>query len=61
MERRLRGILDEGIIALLRYRPFDRIVGYLAYSRRRRTRRVVESRLAAEGRYPDEVVRSIRC
>lgn len=61
MKRTLRALLDEVIIKLLQVRWLDRFVGYLAYQRRRMTRRRVESRLEENGNYPDEVVRGPFC
>ncbi len=61
MKRRLRRLLDEGIIALIGIRFFDRMAGYIAYQRRRKTRRVLERRLTERGLYPDEVIRGPFC
>jgi hypothetical protein len=57
VKRNLRAWIDEAIIKLLHIRLLDRIIGYLAYQRRRMTRRRVEALLEAKGSYPDEVVR----
>lgn len=54
---RLRKLLDESVIALLRHRLPDRVVGYLSYQRRRKTRRRVEAFLDSQGIDPDEIMR----
>lgn len=53
----LRQLLDKCVLRLLRSRFFDRVVGYLSYQRRRKTRREVEQRLRLQGGYPCEVLR----
>ena len=49
----IRGLIDKSVIALLRFGFFDRVVGYLSFQRRRKTRRQVEERLVREGCYPN--------
>ena len=53
----LRELLDKLVIRLLKIRFFDRVVGYLNYQRRRKSRRQIEQSLRLDGRYPCEVVR----
>lgn len=53
--RYLRRFLDTITLWLLHFPVIDRIAGYMAWQRRRKTRRLVESALRAAGRYPDVV------
>lgn len=51
----LRRLLDNTVLAALNVRVCDRAASYLSWQRRRRTRRIVESRLRDAGAYPNEV------
>lgn len=51
-----RSSLDSVVIRLLEIPFFDRIAGYIAWQRRRKTRRTVESRLRSRGGYPNQVL-----
>jgi hypothetical protein len=52
-----RRLLDKITLACLKLQLLDRIIGYLAWQRRRGVRRRLESDLAQTGQYPDEVIR----
>ncbi len=52
-----RRLLDKITLACLRLPLLDRLVGYLAWQRRRVVRWRLESALAEAGLYPDEVIR----
>ncbi len=52
-----RRLLDRITLACLRLPLLDRLVGYLAWQRRRVVRWRLEAALAQKGGYPDEVVR----
>lgn len=53
--RFLRRLLDTITLWLLHFPVIDRIAGYIAWQRRRKTRRMVEAALRKAGRYPDVV------
>lgn len=55
MKTTLKRVLSEAVLPLMRLRPFERLVAFLSWQRRRFLRRRVESRFVAEGRYPDAV------
>lgn len=55
MKNLLRQIADWVTLPLLRLALVDRFAGFLAYQRRRATRRKIEGRLYASGAYGDEV------
>lgn len=52
----LRHLLDQILIRLLQHPFADRVAGYIAWQRRRKTRRQIEARLDAQGLYPDSIV-----
>lgn len=52
-----RQLLDQITLTCLKLQLLDRLVGYLAWQRRRGVRRRLEATLEQAGHYPDEVVR----
>ncbi len=56
MRRFIRRLADRTSLFLLRFRLFDRVIGFLEYQRRRMLRRRVEARLHASGHYGDVVL-----
>ncbi len=52
----LRHLLDQILIRLLQHPFADRVAGYIAWQRRRKTRRQIEAQLIADNRYPDSVL-----
>ena len=57
MRRMIRKLADKTSLFLLRFRFFDRLVGFLQYQRTRMLRRRVEARLRESGEYGDVVLR----
>lgn len=51
----LRSFFDSAVMRLLEHPVADRIAGYIAWQRRRKTRRRVEDALRAADRYPNAV------
>ena len=55
MKSQLKTFVGELLIRCLRIPFFDRLAGFIAFQRRRKTRRHFEDRLRADGNFPDEV------
>ena len=56
MKNFIRDIIDKVTLAMLRWPLADRLVGFLAYQRRRVTRRRLEHQLRNQGVYGDKVM-----